>query len=154
MQRSGRAGKVFDEGEFEATHDAAAIERAACGGIGALTAISLDKHLWVCCGIESSHNPILDAGDLNEISVVDALKKVADNVILTAIHTVGAHALIRFVKDKNPTITFKNQYFAICEVCGDLTTNEKAVRILNSNLLTLFKMIKEAEQMLKEGKSK
>ena len=152
MQRTGRAGEVFSEEEFEPYHDTTALERAACGGVGSQGSISYDNHLWACCGLQSSGNPVLDVADLNTVPVVDAMKKVADNVILTAIHTVGPYALIRFVKEMDPSVTFKDQYFSLCEMCGDLTTNEKAVNILNSNLFTLFKIIKESERLVAEGK--
>ena len=109
MQRTGRAGEVFSEEEFEPYHDTTALERAACGGVGSQGSISYDNHLWACCGLQSSGNPVLDVADLNTVPVVDAMKKVADNVILTAIHTVGPYALIRFVKEMDPTVTFKDQ---------------------------------------------
>lgn len=127
------------------------LQTATCNGVVTRATVSFDNHLWACCGVQSSGNSILDLGDLNVESITDVAERAADSIILNAIHEVGPYRMMMYAKYKDPSIVWKEKYFSMCEMCNDMTTNPKAVKVLKENVLDLFNMISYMRKLNREA---
>jgi len=151
LQRTGRAAESLGEESYLDFYAEEDLKYGACRSAVSRAAVSYDNHLWACCGVKASGNAILDLGNLNLHSITEVAERAADSVILTAISEVGPYRLARYVKTKDPSIRWKDKYFNLCEICNDLTTNPKAVKVLKENILDLFHMINYVRSLEKEA---
>jgi len=151
LQRTGRAEERLGVEYYLDFCADEELQTATCSGVVTRATVSFDNHLWACCGVEASGNPILDLGDLNVESITDVAERAADSIILNAIHEVGPYRMMMYAKYKDPSIVWKEKYFSMCEMCNDMTTNPKAVKVLRENVRDLFNMISYMRKLNREA---
>jgi hypothetical protein len=93
-------------------------------------AVSPRHHLVACCGIEAEGNEVLDFGELGEETVSALVAKANDDPLIAAIATLGPAHLMRKAAELDPSLPFRPDYAAICEICEDVTSNPRAVALL------------------------
>lgn len=151
LQKNGRAAEEIADEDFIQYENQERLG-GVCDLLCAQPSISFTNHVWSCCGIEGEDNPVLKLGDANKESVIDIVERASDSVILNAIRYIGPYHLMRYVQRKNPELKFKDNYHSVCEICGDLTNNKEAIKILRSNYMELYHAIAECEKEA-EGKN-
>jgi hypothetical protein len=96
-------------------------------------ALSAKNHLVACCGIEAEHNDVLDFGPRADHDMPSLVAKANDDPLLMAIATLGPGHLMKRAKQFDPSLKFRPDYSAICEICEDVTTSRQAVAALRAN---------------------
>jgi hypothetical protein len=97
------------------------------------SALSPKNHLVACCGIEAEGNEVLDFGHRTDHDMTSLVAKANDDPLLLAISTLGPSHLMKRAQQFDPSLEFRPQYTAICEICEDVTTNARAVAALRAN---------------------
>ncbi|HEV2373498.1 MAG TPA: radical SAM protein [Streptosporangiaceae bacterium] len=96
-------------------------------------ALSAKNHLVACCGIEAEGNEVLDFGRRADHDITSLVAKANDDPLLLAIATLGPSHLMKRAQQFDPSLEFRPQYTAICEICEDVTTSRQAVAALRAN---------------------
>jgi hypothetical protein len=125
----------------------------ACPWAVRSAALSPRNHLVACCGIEAEGNEVLDFGSLDEAGVPELVSRANADPLVLAISTLGPQYLMRRAVEADPSLTFRDRYAAICEVCEDVTTNPQAVAALRRNSGQLWADMTAAVvvQLLQQG---
>jgi hypothetical protein len=100
-------------------------------------ALSPKNHLVACCGIEAEGNEVLDFGRRADHDMASLVTKANDDPLLLTISALGPSHLMKRAQQFDPSIEFRPQYTAICEICEDVTTNARAVAALRANAAVL-----------------
>ena len=148
LQKTGRANGSVEEDNF---HDVINQSDLNCGcrNLLEMPSVSYLNELWACCGSNSDHNEILNLGNLEEDFYEDLMLRASNSVLLNAIRYVGPLALTKYVTQKDPSITFSDNFHSICEICEALTTNARAVEVLRDNMMELTSLIMMREDVEK-----
>lgn len=149
LQRSGRAAEELDDADFFDPLDDNALV-GGCNTVCSQPTISFDNHVWPCCGLDGLENYVLDLGNLNKESLDTILNRAKDSVLLNAIYYIGPLLLRNYIRKKDPTITFRDNYTKICEICEDITANPEAVKVLRQNYYELTALILKIQEKRKE----
>lgn len=145
LQKTGRAnGSVEDENFYDVT-DSSDLN-CACRNLLEMPSVSYLNELWACCGSNSDHNTILNLGSLEEDTFENLMLRASNSVLLNALRYIGPYALTKYVTQKDPSITFSDNFHTLCEVCEALTRNPKAVEVLRSNMMELTSLIMMREE--------
>lgn len=108
--------------------------RASCSSLLKDIVIGADYQLMPCCGIVTKHLPELNLGDIRENRMVDLIDKGNRNVMLNWIALEGPAAIAEFVKEKDPSIEFKDRYVGICHICNEVLTRHDVRAILSKHI--------------------
>lgn len=152
LQRSGRAAEELDDSDFfdPIKED---LLNGGCNTICSQPTISFDNHVWACCGLDSLENYVLDLGDLNKESFETIAARAEDSVLLNAIYYIGPLMLRNYIRSKDPSIPFRDNYTSICEICEDITGNKDAVTLLRQNYYELTAIIMKVIEKRKESEN-
>jgi hypothetical protein len=90
-------------------------------------------HLVACCGIEAEDNEVLDFGDAQREPIASLVEQTDEDPIVAAIAELGPLHLMRRALQIDPTLTFRSNYAAICEICEDIVTNPSVVQALRGD---------------------
>ncbi len=92
------------------------------------------RHQFVaCCGIEAEGNPVLDLGSLQEQPLIDLVDDANRDPLVGAISVLGPKYLMDRAREWDVGLQFRHRYAAICEICEDVTTNDRAVEVLRQH---------------------
>ena len=115
-------------------------------------AISPRGHLLSCCGFELDGNPVLDYGDLAEVSVKEALDRADDDVLTNMIALLGPPRIKQILESICPDeLDFPRPlYTSYCEVCSDLVHRPKNQQAMMRHQGAFVPAILTARGMLRE----
>ncbi len=87
-------------------------------------------NLTACCGIMVRDESLLNIGNWRKDRLRPLVERAHEDVILNWIRYVGLHDMKAWLKQKDPSLKFKDSYTNICDLCADVVYNTKAQRIL------------------------
>ena len=145
LQKTGRANGSVEEDNFYDVTETSDLN-CSCRNLLEMPSVSYLNELWACCGSNSDHNEILNLGSLEEDSFENLMLRASNSVLLNALRYIGPYALTKFVTQKDPSITFSDNFHTLCEICEALTTNPKSVEVLRSNMMELTSLIMMREE--------
>jgi Radical SAM superfamily len=96
-------------------------------------ALSAKNHLVACCGIEAENNEVLDFGRRADHDMPTLVAKANEDPLVMAIAMLGPGHLMKRARQFDPSVEFRPQYSAICEICEDVTSSKPAVAALRAN---------------------
>lgn len=139
LQKSGRAVEQLNEKKYIDIGDRDNLS-CCCPWICNDPVLSPIGHIWACCGIHADNNPILDLGNMAKESIKSILNRASDNIILNALHYLGPVKVCKFV-ESHSDIRFNGKFYTVCELCGILTTNKEAIKVIRKNYEELVPLI-------------
>ena len=87
-----------------------------------------------CCGIITKGLPELTRNDLRSTSLIDAIDEANNDLVLNWIALEGPAAIADFVKEKDPTIHFDDNYVGICHICNEVLARADVRAVLAEHI--------------------
>lgn len=100
-----------------------------------LTAITVhpNGNTTACCGIMVREESLLNIGNWREERLRPMLEAAHQDIILNWIRYVGLHDMKRWLKEKDPSLRFREQYTNICDLCADIVYNKRCQEVLKEH---------------------
>jgi hypothetical protein len=108
--------------------------RGSCGSVLNDIIVGADTNLLPCCGIITKGLPELTLSNLRETSLLDAIDSANKDVILNWIALEGPSEIIEFVKSRDPSIQFRDEYVGICDACNDVFARPEVRKVLAEHI--------------------
>ncbi|HZN12283.1 MAG TPA: radical SAM protein [Blastocatellia bacterium] len=98
-----------------------------------LTAITVhpNGNTTACCGIMVREESLLNIGNWREQRLRPMLEAAHQDVVLNWIRYLGLHDMKRWLREKDPTLQFRDKYTSICDLCAELVYNKRCQELLN-----------------------
>ncbi|HKP71562.1 MAG TPA: radical SAM protein [Pyrinomonadaceae bacterium] len=98
-----------------------------------LTAITVhpNGNTTACCGIMVRDESLLNIGNWRENRLRPMLEEAHQDIVLNWIRYVGLHDMKRWLKEKDPSLQFRDKYTNICDLCAEIVYNKRCQEVLN-----------------------
>lgn len=116
--------------------------RHSCSSVLKDIVVGADYQLMSCCGIVTKHLPELNLGDIRNARMIDLIDKANRDVILNWIALEGPAAIADFVKEKDPSIKFRDRYVGICHICNEVLTRPDVRTILSEHIDEIIERVR------------
>lgn len=132
---SGTALKSFDDSYLVKAHISEPELRMRCDAVIETPVVTPLGDLAVCCSPASSTRvgfaePFV-AGNLERESLTAVVDRMEKNRLYRVVHDRGPAALYDMVRSVDPTVIPEEHFVNICHLCVAVTTNPRAVEILD-----------------------
>ena len=108
--------------------------RHSCGSVLRDIIVGARGNFLPCCGIVTKNTPELTREDLRTTSLIDAIDNANRDVMLNWIALEGPAAIAEFVKEKDPSVQFADEYVGICHICNEVLTRPDVRRVIAEHL--------------------
>jgi radical SAM family protein len=108
--------------------------RGSCGSVLNDVIVGAGTNFLPCCGIITKGLPELTRNDLRTTRLIDAIDEANNDVMLNWIALEGPAAIAEFVKDKDPTVHFEDDYVGICHICDEVLRRPDVRRVLAAHI--------------------
>lgn len=108
--------------------------RQSCGSVLRDVVVGAQGNLLPCCGIVTKNTPELTRENLHEKPLVTAIDNANRDVMLNWIALEGPAAIAEYVKQKDPSVEFADEYIGICHICNEVLTRPDVRRVIAANL--------------------
>jgi organic radical activating enzyme len=106
-----------------------------------------------CCGIITKNVPELTRADLKATRLIDAIEDANNDLILNWIALEGPASIAQFVKEKNPSIKFREQYVGICHICNEILTRNDVRKVLLEHVNEIIDRISLHRAFMEKARS-
>jgi len=108
--------------------------RQSCGSVLRDIIVGAQGNFLPCCGIVTKNTPELTRENLHETRLIDAIDNANRDVMLNWIALEGPAAIADFVKSKDPSVHFADEYVGICHICNEVLTRPDVRRVLATHM--------------------
>lgn len=125
-------GKEFVKEEDMVLQPEADIPSLCADVLSAIT-VHPNGNTTACCGIMVRDESLLNIGNWREQRLDSMLEDAHQDILLNWIRYVGLHDMKRWLKEKDPTLEFRDKYTNICDLCAEIVYNPRAQELLNEH---------------------
>lgn len=101
-----------------------------CADVNSVITAHPNGNVTACCGVMVREDSLLTIGNWRRNSLKEILEESNEDIILNWIKHLGLSDMKKWLKDKDPSINFKEKYSSICDLCADIMYNNKCQELL------------------------
>jgi Radical SAM superfamily/4Fe-4S single cluster domain len=122
-------GKEFVKEEEMMLFPEATIPSLCADALSAITAHP-NGNLTACCGIMVRDESLLNIGNWREQRLRPLLEEAHQDIVLNWIRYLGLHDMKRWLKEKDPSLQFRDKYSNICDLCAEIVYHDRCQELL------------------------
>ncbi len=101
-----------------------------CSSILSRIIITPHKELSICCGMIQRDVPEITFGSLDEYKLEELILIAHKDLIVNWLAMEGPYGLMKFIQQKDTTISFRKNYVNICHLCAEILSRDDCRQIL------------------------
>ncbi|MCL5260122.1 MAG: radical SAM protein [Gammaproteobacteria bacterium] len=101
--------------------------------------ISPSGNLTVCCGLVDRKLPIFYTQNVLKKDIMQVMEKSNQSVLYNWLALEGPWAIKEYIKAQDPSISFAEKYVQGCQICQELFSNPRVLKIIYKNLDSISK---------------
>lgn len=101
-----------------------------CSDVLSAITVHPNGNTTACCGIMMRDESLLNLGNWRENRLRTLVEAGNNDIILNWIGYVGLKDMKKWLKEKDPTLNFRDQYINICDLCAEIVYNKRCQEIL------------------------
>jgi hypothetical protein len=101
-----------------------------CDDVLKVITVHPNGNTTACCGIMVREESLLNIGNWREQRLRPMVEAANDDIILNWIRYVGLRDMKRWLKEKDPSLQFRDKYITICDLCAEIVYNKRCQEIL------------------------
>jgi MoaA/NifB/PqqE/SkfB family radical SAM enzyme len=102
-----------------------------CSDVLSAITVHPNGNTTACCGIMVRDESLLNIGNWREQRLKPMLEAAHKDIVLNWIRYLGLHDMKRWLKEKDPSLMFRDKYTNICDLCAELVYNKRCQELLN-----------------------
>lgn len=110
------------------------IYKGPCSEVLKSCNISADGYLLPCCGLVDRSLRTFHFQNILGGKVLDTLEQCSQTTLYNWLALEGPWAIKEFIKSKDKTIEFAEEYVQACQICQEVFSNKTALKIIDDNL--------------------
>lgn len=126
--------------------------RKGCTSVLSTLVVTPYEKLGSCCGLPREQIPELNAGDLNENTIIDLYEKALEDFVKIWLHVEGPEHILAWAAKKDPSIDWENKYAHQCDACRAIYHDPKVRNVIKKhyeekihNILLRFAVLDKAK---------
>ena len=124
----GRGKTYLDENELH-YYDEKAIQNTCADVLTAIT-VHPNGNTTACCGIMMRDESLLNIGNWRQQRLRAIMEAAHHDLILNWIRYVGLKDMKSWLQEKDPTLSFKDKYISICDLCAEMVYSKRCQELL------------------------
>jgi hypothetical protein len=101
-----------------------------CRDVLTVITVHPNGNTTACCGIMVRDESLLNIGDWRQSRLKEIVTAANQDIVLNWIRYLGLKDMKDWLKAKDPTLQFRDQYQNICDLCAEIVYNPRCQEIL------------------------
>jgi hypothetical protein len=126
----GHGTETLDEKDFIIYPENPYVWSYPCNGVLNGLIISPDRQISLCCGMMEQTVPELHLGAWDNSRVAELIEECNSDLIANWLALEGPYGMMKVIREKDPSITFRNHYVNHCHLCNEILTRPDTRAVL------------------------
>jgi len=101
-----------------------------CRDVLAVITVHPNGNTTACCGIMVRDESLLNIGNWRQSRLEKIVKEANQDIVLNWIRYLGLKDMKRWLKEKDPSLPFRDQYQNICDLCAEIVYDPHCQELL------------------------
>jgi len=105
----------------------------ACDHLINSISFQADGKVEACCAVMVRDHPVLTIGNWREEKLDTIVERGHNDLIINWFRYLGVKDLLQWIKQMDPSITIKNDFMDICDICNAILLNPKCIKLIEKH---------------------
>jgi hypothetical protein len=107
--------------------------QSCCSEVFNAITVHPNGNTTACCGIMVREESLLNIGNWREKTLKEIVEAAHQDVTLNWIRYLGLKNMKTWLKEKDPSLQFRDEYINICDLCAEIVYNKRCQELLNQH---------------------
>jgi len=103
---------------------------SVCSDVLSVITAHPNGNTTACCGIMVREESLLNIGNWRQLALKPMLELANQDLILNWIRHLGLRDMKQWLKEKDPSLKFRDEYINICDLCAEIVYNPRCQELL------------------------